>query len=79
MMSDRREKWALAITAIVSLVALLGIVYLTANDTACQTPSRLGCTQFPFWAQTIPYLIVALGMLRAGVGYYIHRDSDTEG
>ena len=73
-MSDRRETRALAVTAIVSLAALLGLVYLTANDMACQSPSRSGCTRLPSWAWTITYLVIALGMLRAGIGYYIHRD-----
>ena len=36
-MSDRRETRVLAVTAIVSLAALLGLVYLTANDMACQS------------------------------------------
>ena len=74
-MSDRRETRVLAVTAIVSLAALLGLVYLTANDMACQSPSRLGlgCVQIPFWAWTVTYLVVALGVLRACMGYYIHR------
>ena len=79
-MSDRRETRVLAVTAIVSLAALLGLVYLTANDMACQSPSRLGCVQIPFWAWTVTYLVVALGMLRACMGYYIHRDDfETDG
>ena len=77
--SDRRETRSLAATAIVSLVALLGVVYLTANDIACQAPSLLGCKRLPLSARTIPYVVVVLGMLRAGIGCWIHREDSVEG
>ena len=69
-MSNQRETRALTATAILSLAAMLGVVYLTANDMACQAPDLLGCTRLSVWARTIPYVVIALGMLRAGMGCF---------
>lgn len=72
-MTRRREVWALAVAAVVALAALLDIVYIMANDMACQAPNRAGCVQISFWTLAIPCVIVGLALLCSGIGYFVHR------
>ena len=73
LLMSKRGDWFLAGAAVAALAALLDIVFMTADQTMCQTPGRSGCPLLPLWAYVAPWLLVALGLMFSAVVAYLRR------